>query len=292
MGSVYNLPDILDSNWNSAEGDIFFYHHIGKDSHNRVRISFNTHCITLLLSGKKKVIHGQSSVFYDNSNCLLFKSGNYLSTEISAGKTPYHSLLIFFSISALEKFKHKYYNIIAESAEKRHTNYISLDTDFFIDSYKGATVSLLDKGGFTPEMQRIKFEELMLYLLEREGSHILHHFSLQMNQDRYHFFRSVVESHTKSNLLVEELAFLCHMSVSTFKRTFMEIYGMNPGKWLRVKRLEHAAYLIRAKKKRPSEVYDDVGFSSLSSFIFSFRQQFGITPKQFQRSKVDVFSTL
>ena len=283
MPETFVLPDILKPSDPLVEDNVFFYLHVGNDSHVRTKISFSTHCITLLLSGKKKVIHAGDSIFYDNRNCLLFKSGNYLSTEISPGKDPYHSLLIFFDGSTINQFKYKYWNKLqTERTNEKHANYLSKKTDFFLEGFKEIVVSLISMGSLTQAMQRLKFEELLLYLVEREGGSILDFFDLDLKQDRYHFFKSIIQAHARNNLNIEEIAFLCHMSISTFKRTFFEIYGVNPGKWFRVKRLEHAAYLMRVMKKRPIEVYDEVGFSSLSSFSYSFKQKFGITPKQFQ----------
>jgi transcriptional regulator GlxA family with amidase domain len=57
-------------------------------------------------------------------------------------------------------------------------------------------------------------------------------------------FKNVVESNVHSNLKLEEIAFLCNMSLSTFKRHFIVEYNEAPGKWLQDK---------RSKSKRDSK---------------------------------------
>jgi AraC-like DNA-binding protein len=53
--------------------------------------------------------------------------------------------------------------------------------------------------------------------------------------------KKVVESQIGQPTTVDDLAFLCHMSTSTFKRKFNEIYQTSPQKWLLARRLELAA---------------------------------------------------
>ena len=72
------------------------------------------------------------------------------------------------------------------------------------------------------------------------------------------------------------------MSISKFKRKFEKNYEMPPIKWFQNKRLDHAAYLLKNDKNRPSDIYEEIGYDSLSNFIKAFKAKFGITPKQHQ----------
>ncbi len=72
------------------------------------------------------------------------------------------------------------------------------------------------------------------------------------------------------------------MSSSTFKRQFEKNYKTSPIKWFQDKRLEQAAFLLQTKSKRPTDIFSTTGFENLSSFTQTFKQKFGITPKQFQ----------
>ena len=53
-----------------------------------------------------------------------------------------------------------------------------------------------------------------------------------------------MESNAYSNLKLEEFAFLCNMSLSSFKRRFLKEFGESPGKWLQDKRLQRAHELL------------------------------------------------
>jgi AraC-like DNA-binding protein len=72
------------------------------------------------------------------------------------------------------------------------------------------------------------------------------------------------------------------MTLSTFKRHFAKIYGTSPSKWILAKRMEKAAQLLSQKHMIPSEIYQELGYENLSSFIKSFKQVYNTTPKQYQ----------
>nr|WP_281064986.1 AraC family transcriptional regulator [Asticcacaulis solisilvae] len=93
-----------------------------------------------------------------------------------------------------------------------------------------------------------------------------------------------MDAHWQNGLSQEELAFLCHMSLSTFKRRFQAVYDMSPGQWLHRRRLDYAAHLLKVERRKASDIYFDVGFATLSSFTQSFKSHYGVTPKAYQTS--------
>ncbi|MEM9929492.1 MAG: helix-turn-helix transcriptional regulator, partial [Bacteroidota bacterium] len=85
-----------------------------------------------------------------------------------------------------------------------------------------------------------------------------------------------------------ELAFLCNMSLSTFKRAFARHFNTTPGKWFLEQRLAHARYLLVTQRQRPSDIFMSVGYDNLTNFIQAFRKQYGKTPKQYQLEALNV----
>lgn len=80
------------------------------------------------------------------------------------------------------------------------------------------------------------------------------------------------------NIPVEKFARLTGRSLAGFKRDFQKTFGMAPRQWLLEKRLAEAQYLIEKKNKKPSAIYLDLGFESLSHFSHSFKKKFGKAP--------------
>jgi AraC-like DNA-binding protein len=82
------------------------------------------------------------------------------------------------------------------------------------------------------------------------------------------------------NIPVEKFARLTGRSLAGFKRDFQKIFDMPPRQWLQVKRLTEARYLIEKKNRKPSEIYLELGFESLSHFSHSFKKKFGKAPTE------------
>ena len=80
------------------------------------------------------------------------------------------------------------------------------------------------------------------------------------------------------NIPVEQFARLTGRSLAGFKRDFQKTFDASPRQWLQEKRLTEAFHLIEKKNKKPSAIYLDLGFESLSHFSHSFKKRFGKAP--------------
>jgi AraC-like DNA-binding protein len=131
-------------------------------------------------------------------------------------------------------------------------------------------------------MKQLKFEELMLHILEKFPARLLS-FQNTKNRDFNDLeIRKAVEANILSNINLQDLAFLCNMSLSTFKRKFVKMYGSPPNKWMLQKRMEAARDLLLVHGEKPGEIFYKVGYENHSSFTQSFKQTFGQTPRDFQ----------
>ncbi|WP_031526405.1 helix-turn-helix domain-containing protein [Dyadobacter crusticola] len=80
------------------------------------------------------------------------------------------------------------------------------------------------------------------------------------------------------NVPIEKFAQLTGRSLAAFKRDFVKTFGAPPRHWLQERRLTEAKHLIETKHEKPSAIYLDLGFESLSHFSRSFKKKFGIAP--------------
>jgi len=122
----------------------------------------------------------------------------------------------------------------------------------------------------------VKFEELLLYLIQKYGRKFeLYLHSLVILESSA--FKKTVESKIHSNLKLEEIAFLCNMSLSTFKRNFIAEYNVSPGKWFQNKRVQRAKELLEGGNLKASDVYLEIGYNNLSNFSIAFKNKFGFS---------------
>ena len=80
------------------------------------------------------------------------------------------------------------------------------------------------KNSISQQILRLKFEEIMLYLTYKYKNEFLNYLKALLVDERELLFKTIIENNVDTNLNLEEIAFLCSMSLSTFKRKFVQIY--------------------------------------------------------------------
>lgn len=247
------------------------------------QIILNQNIISFLMEGTKEAIFDNAALSIDPSKFLIMRSGNCLMTEKKVSEdSNYRSMLLFFSNEMIHNFIRKMEFNEFELIEPKSV--YAFDYDEFIQRfvYSLADVSKLT-GDIKFKLLEVKFEEIMLYLTGKYGVEFL--YSLTVNSDNAtQKFIQIIENSHLSKLTLKELAFLCNMSVSTFKREFEKHYAESPIKWFQNKRLEFAHYLLQQEQKNPSEIYFEVGYENLSSFTQAYKLKYGVTPKQNQKN--------
>ena len=272
------LPDELSLN---SALSIEVYDYASTQEISKQEIILNKNTFSFLQEGTKEVFFDNSSYAINNAQFLLMKSGHCLMTEkLSNVQEQYRSVLLFFSNEAVLKFIQKF-ELTPTESNTYYSTY-SFDYDSFIKTF---VKSILDISKLSKAIQKnildAKFDEIMLYLIEIKGVDFL--YSIISNSDNEaQKFIQVIESNKLNKLTIKELSFLSNKSVSTFKREFEKHFQSSPSKWFQEKRLEHSAFLLKNKSQRPSDIYAEIGYESLSNFIQAFKVKFGVTPKQFQ----------
>jgi len=177
-------------------------------------------------------------------------------------------------------------------SDKPKKPFVVFEKDEFIKTYiTSLKLIQLKPATFSDKIIELKFEELMLHLLEKYPAETL---SFQTkNQQEYTDFeiRKAVELNITNNLTLEELAFLCHTSVSTFKRKFIKLYNEIPSQYFLQQKMEIAKSLL-LQNENPGEVFYKVGYENHSSFSQSFKQVYGISPTQFKQQNLTVSQQL
>ncbi|MDB4025264.1 AraC family transcriptional regulator [Flavobacteriaceae bacterium] len=276
--NTITLPDELALN-SILSIEVYDYESTQEISKQQILLNKNT--FSFLQEGTKEVFFDNSSYAINNSQFLLMKSGNCLMTEkLSNVEEYYRSVLLFFSNEDVLKFIRKF-ELNAPDSKNYYSTY-SFSYDVFIKRF---VESLLDISKLSKKIQsrilETKFEEIMLYLVEFKGVEFL--YSLISNSSNEHQkFIQTIESNQLNKLTIKELSFISNMSVSTFKREFEKHFRSTPSKWFQEKRLEHAAFLLKNNSKRPSDIFEEIGYETLSNFTQAFKLKFGLTPKQYQ----------
>ena len=96
--------------------------------------------------------------------------------------------------------------------------------------------------------------------------------------------RRYMEEHLDEPLTISTLSRRACLSATTFKAGFRRLYGLPVHAWLRQRRMERAAELLRDSSLSVLGVAQSVGYSSASQFTAAFRRQYGVTPIRYRKN--------
>lgn len=258
------------------KADVFFVPYSNEGKAIRTKVLLTHHLLSLIQEGEKEVIVSARRERVDASQLMLLTATPSIMSEHSLQGRPMRSMLVFFSPVFLLEFCVRH-NVKPRGAG---SSLLPLPQDDFTRHF-ARSIALLDHAVLNtdPALARIKLEEVLLYLYKKHAQQMAGFFAAALRSETDLPLRQAVLHHQDSNLTVPELAFLCHMSVSTFKRRFQEVFNRPPGRYFHERRMERAKALLE-RKQRPSEIYLLLGYESLSSFSTEFKKHFGVAPRE------------
>ena len=132
------------------------------------------------------------------------------------------------------------------------------------------------------DITELKIKEILLLLLSSKKAEeialLLEHFVNKRTAN----FKEVIETHLLSEISLEEIAQLCNMSLSTFKRHFKKIYNTTPNEYLFDKRLENSKKLLATSEQSIDDIALLSGFKTTAHFSRKFKEKYSIPPSQYK----------
>ena len=175
--------------------------------------------------------------------------------------------------------------IVLEEKLKADQKYIGppnllIPSNEFLQGYFQSIVPYARSSGatMTDEMGILKVKEIVKLLLLALPR--LRNFLFDFSEPHKIDLERFMLSNFHFNVPVEKFAQLTGRSLASFKRDFQKTFGVPPRQWLQNKRLNAAKYLIEIKHQKPSAIYLDLGFKSLSHFSHAFKTKFGKSPNE------------
>ncbi|MNQ12368.1 Exoenzyme S synthesis regulatory protein ExsA [compost metagenome] len=238
-----------------------------------------SHGLYYILSGNLNVIEaGRKYTF--GAGDILFYQKHFLAKFIKAPQEnqSFKSIAVVFDRNSLLEFSSQHH-MAAAKKDLTNDNVLKLENNILIENYFKTLLPYFDSP--LPEsLVNLKRQEALMLLLQAapDLKNVLFDFSQPQKID----LESFMLQNFHFNVDLKRLAYLTGRSLAAFKRDFGKIFHTSPNRWLQKRRLEEAYYLIKEQNKRPSEIYQEVGFESLSHFSYSFKQHFGINPSSIQ----------
>jgi len=278
---IENIPEIYRPRDRRAD-DLFIYDYKMTEDVVKSKVQLSMNMFSFLQVGKKQVHFADAAVMVNKEQSLLIRQGNWLWTELLDNDEIYFCKLFFFSENRLKAFLEKHLSLDYRPTDEQ--SYFVIENDAYVSSFLGTLSQLTSMPeSYSSQMLSIKFDEIMTYLLAKYGEQFERYLYSLISRETSPF-KKAVESNAYSNLKLEEFAFLCNMSLSSFKRKFIQEFGESPGKWLQDKRLQKAYEILQRGEQTASDIYLDLGYGNLSNFSAAFKNKFGKNPSELHRT--------
>lgn len=174
---------------------------------------------------------------------------------------------------------------LSTSNYQSNYNLKQVQIDLLLENYKQSIGLLLDNPELADEsIIKTKLKEFVLLVSKSEGAPSQLDFLASLFKPNEVEFKSTIKNNLFSNLSMTELAQLCHLSLSSFKRKFSEVFDESPKKYINRKKLEKAASLLKSNDDRVSDIAYDVGFESIATFTRNFTAFYGKSPSEYRLS--------
>ncbi len=244
-------------------------------------VFFEEHAVIVVLEGEKKFTSPTQEVHVEKGDILFVQRGFYLMSE--SINESYKSLVFFFDEKLLKEFVGLHPELFDSSrAITVFENPILLlqEDENFEKFIQSVFPYFKSRTELKNHFLRLKFQELLLHLFELDGSQQLRAILYSLYKGEKADLSFLMNSYYLKPLTLNELARLSGRSLSVFKRDFHDEFNTSPAFWLKNKRLEYADFLLRNSPKNVAEISTEIGYESVSHFIKTYKEKFGVTPKR------------
>ncbi len=251
-----------------------------------------------------------------SANILSVIDLKWNEVNAAAGKRPFHALAFRLSGDAMFKSSAQddltaYENEIV-FIPARYNFHKSAQTGriiavhFFSDSKLPETIQTF--ASKNPELFRQNFLKLYdvwskkMLGYQHQAKTIFYRILFEIEREHAKEKRSIVnlqlsaaienihKNFTNSNISVDELAKLCGMSDTYFRRLFVAEFGITPLRYINKLRMELASELLRSSYYTIKEISERCGFNSINYFCLFVKKETGMSPLNYQRMLLSSFS--
>lgn len=131
----------------------------------------------------------------------------------------------------------------------------------------------------------LKLKEIILLLAQSPNASAIQTIFAQLFSPTTYTFRQIIEANLYAQLSIEAMAKQHNLSVSSFKREFAKLYNDTPASYIKTKRVEKAAELLKISTQRIKDIAFECGFSDVANFTKSFREQYSLSPTEYRKAQ-------
>lgn len=233
------------------------------------------HLFVYVAKGGIRAFDGNKTYTFRQGQCGIARKNCLAKYTLLEGEKQFEPVLFCFDDEFLQAFQRKHK--VPITASRTDDTFINIAPNELIENFI-RSLEPYHKGGmqYDETFEDLKYEELLIILLRNHPE--LAAFFFDFNSPEKINLELFMNRNYRFNVSLERFAYLTGRSLSAFKRDFKATFNDSPSHWLVQKRLHEAHFLIDQQQQKPSDIYLDLGFESLSHFSVAFKKEFGVPP--------------
>lgn len=254
-------------------------HYVGKEISPEQFIE--EHTFVYVLKGIMNFYDGSKITMLKSGDCAIGRKNRLARFNKEKVNNELEKVFVFFDQAFLQRFQERHKPKLTKFDSDE--TIINLKKNDLLPNFIQSFLPYYNHAIIKEPFADVKREELLLILLQKqpELASVFFDFGIPQKINIEEF----MNRNFRFNVSVERFAFLTGRSISTFKRDFKTTFNDTPTHWLVKRRLQESYFLIDKKKQKPSDIYLELGFETLSHFSYAFKKQFGQTPSTLTKIK-------
>jgi AraC-like DNA-binding protein/mannose-6-phosphate isomerase-like protein (cupin superfamily) len=231
--------------------------------------------VTYLIEGK--------SYYLEPGNLVLINSKELHQAVINSEEATYERIVLWINKAFLEKLSTDQtdLSLCFESADKKNVLDVNFEKQQNIRLILNKLISLENYRGIGHELlYKVYITELMVHV-----NNLAFNDKMQLSIDikKSNLIDQIIEyinNRIEEDIIIDEIAEYFYLSKFHLSREFKKYTGTTIHRYIVQKKLIEAKELI-LKEMPITDVYKKCGFGDYSNFFRAFKNEYGITPKQY-----------
>ncbi|MDX2360327.1 MAG: helix-turn-helix transcriptional regulator [Crocinitomicaceae bacterium] len=253
------------------------------------RMSFEMHneaCFYFVKSGTQRVYAPTDNFDMNSDEGIVLQCGTYINDFIASKDAEYCEAIAIHLFPDMLKlvYDNEFPDFLTNLEQMTPALYERAQSTSLLENYiESLEFYFKNPELVSDELLKLKLKELILLLSKTSNADIIKTLLAGAYDPQQAEFKEVIEANLFNNMNSQELALLTNLSLSSFKRTFEKNYNEPPASYMRRRKLEQAAKLLKSTELRVSDVAFDCGFSDLANFSKSFQKMYDTSPSEYRK---------
>jgi AraC-like DNA-binding protein/quercetin dioxygenase-like cupin family protein len=255
---------------------------------------FNSSRYTIgyVLSGTKYIYSGDLREEVRTGDIFFLNRGAHYVEELSASpKHAFEQIMFFYTPEQMGRILASLSVGYGADTGVRHycpecggKDYIVAEGGSALKHFFSAVKGELAEGFFAydPIAELVALTSLVYHIISRpEGC--LRTKVLSSTDPEKELMEKLINEYVFSDITLSEFARRNNRSLTSFKKKFKEYFGDSPHRWVTRQRLMHARLQIIQTTQPIVQIGRECRFPNTSHFIKLFREEYGLTPREYRR---------